>query len=88
MQITIRCGEEIKTFDLEKLDDLQIKNLELFLENQKDELFEELLQGGRGRLHADGYLIDSPGSSYERYHEINDALAQIEVFKSGIGKLL
>lgn len=81
MQITIKHGEEIKTFDLEKLDELQIKNIELFLRNKKDELFEELLQCGRGRLHANGYLIESQGSSFERYHEINDALTQIEVFK-------
>lgn len=69
MKITIQHGEETKEFDLEKLDELQLKNVELFLEQQKDELFEELLQGRR------------KGSSFERYHEINEVLARIETFK-------
>lgn len=71
MQIEITHGEEIKTVDLEKLDELQLKNVELFLEHQKDALFESLLNCKANRL----------GSSFERCHEISGALTQIETFR-------
>lgn len=71
MQITIRCGEETKTFDLEKISEMQLKNIEYFLKKQKDALFESLLNCKANRL----------GSSFERCHEISDALTQIETFK-------
>lgn len=72
MQITLRYGDEIKTFELEKLDEMQLKNIEYFLEKQKDALFESLLNCCKA---------NRPGASFERYHEINDALTQIETFK-------
>lgn len=71
MQITITHGEKTKTFDLEKISEMRLKNIEYFLKKQKDALFESLLNCKANRL----------GSSFERCHEINDALAQIEVFK-------
>lgn len=71
MIITIKHGEEVKTFELEQLDELQLKNVELFLEHQKDALFESLLNCKANRL----------GSSFERCHEISDALTQIETFR-------
>lgn len=74
MQIEIKHGEETKTFDMEKLNEMQLKNLELFLKYQKGELFEELLQGRHARIHRDR-------SSFERYHKINEVLTQIEAFK-------
>lgn len=79
MQIKIRHENEMKVFDLGRLDGLQLKNVELFLEKQKDELFEEFLQDKR-RLHVD-YLIESLMTSFERYREINDALRKIETFR-------
>lgn len=72
MQIVIRHGEETKTFELEKMDELQIKNLELFLEHQKDALFESLLNCCKANRQ---------GSSFDRYHEINDVLTKIETFR-------
>lgn len=79
MNITIKHGEETKTFELEKLDEMQLKNVELFLVQQKDGLFEEFLQGKR--LHADGYVVETSTPAFERYHEINDAMTKIETFK-------
>lgn len=72
MKIEIRHGEETKTFDLEKLDELQLKNVELFLEHQKDTLFESLLNCCKA---------NRPRASFERYHEISDALTKIETFR-------
>lgn len=69
MQIKIRYENEFKVFDLEKLDELTIKNIELFLERQKDDLFEALLAG-----HSD--------FTFDKVQEINDALEIIDAYRS------
>lgn len=42
MIIKIRYRGEIKEFDLEKLDEIQIKNIELFLELERNKEFQEM----------------------------------------------
>lgn len=72
MKIAIRHGEETKEFDLEELEEMQIRNIELFLKKQKDALIESLLNCCKA---------NRPGASFERYSEISGALTKIEVFR-------